>query len=55
MLQALKLITDGLTTREIYFNLVSISESTIKNHSHCSYENLGNSNRTWSFAHLLSK
>ena len=42
--QVLKLIADGLTNREISCSL-SISESTVENHIHHIYGQLGISNR----------
>jgi len=50
--QVLKLIADGLTNKEISYNL-SISESTVENHIHHVYKKLKISNRAQAVAYLL--
>lgn len=50
--QILKLISDGLTNREISCDL-SISESTVENHIHHIYAKLGISNRAQAVAHAF--
>lgn len=47
--EVLKLIADGLTNREIACYL-SISESTVENHTHNIYEKLGITNRAQAVA-----
>ena len=50
--QILRLIADGLTNRQISYNL-SISESTVENHIHHIYEKLGISNRAQAVAYAF--
>ena len=50
--QVLKLISRGLTNREISFKL-SISESTVENHIHSIYTKLQVSNRAQAVVHAL--
>ena len=50
--QILILIADGLTNRQISYNL-SISESTVENHIHHIYEKLGISNRAQAVAYAF--
>lgn len=50
--QILKLMTDGLTNKEIAGNL-SISEATVENHIHHIYVKLGISNRVQAIVYSL--
>jgi DNA-binding NarL/FixJ family response regulator len=50
--QVLRLIADGLTNREISYDL-SISESTVENHIHHIYTKLGLSNRAQAVAYVF--
>jgi len=50
--QVLRLIADGLTNREISYDL-SISESTVENHIHHIYTKLGISNRAQAVAYVF--
>ena len=50
--EVLKLIADGLTNREISCSL-SISESTVENHTHHIFMKLGISNRARAIAHAF--
>ena len=50
--QVLDLIADGLTNREISCSL-SISESTVENHTHHIFLKLGISNRAQAVAHVF--
>jgi DNA-binding NarL/FixJ family response regulator len=50
--QVLRLIADGLTNREISYDL-SISESTVENHIHHIYAKLGISNRAQAVAYAF--
>jgi len=50
--EVLSLIADGLTNREISCNL-SISESTVENHTHHIYIKLGISNRAQAVAYAF--
>jgi DNA-binding NarL/FixJ family response regulator len=50
--QVFRLIADGLTNREISYEL-SISESTVENHIHHIYTKLGISNRAQAVAYAF--
>ena len=50
--QVLNLIADGLTNREISFNL-SISEATVENHTHHIYRKLGISRRAQAVLYVM--